>query len=210
MTCLAFALLGVGFMLAEMALFQKFVLYFRHPTLALTILLTVILVGTGTGSWLSHLWKPRDIMKRVQLMGLVITGILLFFRIGSVFIPLLGNSLIQPALIISLFLIGLVLGVPFPLLLRYLNAESRQDLVPYAWGINGIASVTGSVFSVIFAKWFGWSAVLVMAAGIYLALALLLQRVRIGNRRRSEYTVGRNGVVESQLAFRREEISLNR
>jgi len=174
----AFTLLGIGFMIAEIALFQKFVLYFRHPTLALTVLLSVILLATGIGSWLSHLWKAQSILQRVQRIGLVIGAALLVFQIVSGFIYELPNGLIQPVLIVSLFLMGLVMGIPFPMLLRYLHERARQDLVPYAWGINGVASVTGSVISVILAKWFGWSMVLGIAGVIYLVFTGIVFRLQ--------------------------------
>ncbi len=91
-----------------------------------------------------------------------------------------GTSIIavRASMLVYLFLTGLVLGIPFPTLLRFLHAENRQDIVPYAWGINGIASVTGSLFSVILAKWFGWNLVLLFAGIVYLCTAVIFTRLR--------------------------------
>ncbi len=70
--------------------------------------------------------------------------------------------------------LGLVLGIFFPLGIR--RAESlHEDLVPWAWGINGFASVTGGVLAVVLAMSFGFSSVWALSVGIYaLGVAALL------------------------------------
>ena len=70
--------------------------------------------------------------------------------------------------------LGLVLGMFFPLGIR--RAESvHGDLVPWAWGINGFASVTGGVLAVVLAMSFGFERVWALSVGIYaLGVAALL------------------------------------
>ena len=197
---LAFSLLGIGFMMTEVTLFQKSVLYFRHPTLALTVLLTVILLGTGIGSWISHLWKTENILRRIQRAGWAVATLLFLFWATNSLLQSWSTSAAQPLLVLYLFLAGIALGVPFPMMLRYLHAQSREDLVPFAWGINGIASVTGSVFSVIFAKWFGWSFVLIIAAIVYIGMTLIVFRIEKTEREQLEVA------VDDMFSFREEEV----
>lgn len=199
-TFLVFSLLGIGFMMTEVTLFQKSVLYFRHPTLALTVLLTVILLGTGIGSWMSHRWKTDNILRRIQRAGWVVTALLFLFWGTNTILQNWSGSMAQSVLVSYLFLIGIVLGIPFPMMLRYLDQEVRTDLVPFAWGINGVASVTGSVFSIIFAKWVGWSSVLIIAAVVYLGMSIVLLRIRKVERQQTEVISGETPVNQMPVS----------
>ena len=59
------------------------------------------------------------------------------------------------------------MGMPFPLGLARLG-EGRPGLIPWAWAINGCASVLGAVIAALFAIEFGFTAVIVMALGFYI------------------------------------------
>jgi hypothetical protein len=52
-TLLSFACLGLGYMLAEISLIQRFVFYQAHPAYTNTILIAVLLVSSGTDSLLT-------------------------------------------------------------------------------------------------------------------------------------------------------------
>jgi hypothetical protein len=62
--------------------------------------------------------------------------------------------------------IGFALGMPFPLQLRALS-EERAALVPWAWAVNGFASVVGSVLAVAIAMNAGFRVTFAVAAGTY-------------------------------------------
>jgi len=66
-----------------------------------------------------------------------------------------------------LFPLGLLLGVFFPAGIKIISAEDKR-FVPWAWGINGCASVIGTVLSIIIAMSHGFSTVTVLAVFIYL------------------------------------------
>ncbi|MCF7805240.1 MAG: hypothetical protein K9N46_13335 [Candidatus Marinimicrobia bacterium] len=171
-------ILGLAFMMGELSLFQKIVPYFRHPSIALTVTLVVLLTGTGIGSWVSQRFRESNLLNTLRIAAVAI-GVLFFgFRMIFPLVDTLSMEAGRLVLIAWLFLTGLPLGTPFPTLLRFLHREDRQDIVPYAWGINGVASVTGSVFAVILAKWFGWNFVLVFAGIAYLSLAVVFTRLR--------------------------------
>jgi len=73
---------------------------------------------------------------------------------------------------------GFLLGTPFPAGIRLLASEHR-DQTPLAWGINGVASVVGSLGAAIGAKSYGFSAMLLCGAAYGIALILLIgPRVR--------------------------------
>jgi hypothetical protein len=47
-------------------------------------------------------------------------------------------------------------------------SELHPEGVPWAWGINGVASVLGSVLAVFVALYFGFAIATLMACGCYL------------------------------------------
>ena len=58
------------------------------------------------------------------------------------------------------------LGMPFPLGLAAV-ASRAEGLVPWAWGINGFASVVATLLATLLAIHFGQAAVLLLAVVIY-------------------------------------------
>ena len=76
--------------------------------------------------------------------------------------------------VITLLLItplGIAMGVPFPLGLAAIASEGPR-LVPWAWGINGCASVVGAVLASILAMHVGFSLVVCLAISLYAVAAL--------------------------------------
>jgi hypothetical protein len=69
--------------------------------------------------------------------------------------------------------LGFVMGLPFPLGLGRVS-HSTPTLVPWAWGINGCASVVAAVMASLLAMHVGFTAVLVLALVLYTATPLLL------------------------------------
>ena len=51
---LYFLFIGAGYILIEVALIQKFVLFLGHPTYALTVVIFSMLVSSGLGSYFSR------------------------------------------------------------------------------------------------------------------------------------------------------------
>jgi hypothetical protein len=66
------------------------------------------------------------------------------------------------------------MGLPFPLALVRV-AAARPGLVPWAWGINGCASVLSAILAILLAMSLGFSAVLLFAIGLYLVAAATLR-----------------------------------
>src|SRR5215472_15834775 len=69
--------------------------------------------------------------------------------------------------------LGFVMGLPFPLGLGRIS-DSAPGLVPWAWGINGCASVVAAVMASLLAMHFGFTIVLALALSLYSATPLLL------------------------------------
>jgi hypothetical protein len=58
------------------------------------------------------------------------------------------------------------MGMPFPLGLARVQASDAR-LVPWAWAINGCASVTGAVLATLLAIHVGFTVVVVVALMLY-------------------------------------------
>ena len=63
------------------------------------------------------------------------------------------------------------MGMPFPLALATTSAHARA-LVPWAWGVNGCASVLGAMLAMLCAIHFGFTVVIVIALLLYGLAAL--------------------------------------
>ena len=70
------------------------------------------------------------------------------------------------------------MGMPFPLGLRQL-AQEAPSFIPWAWGINGFASVVSAVLATLLAIEFGFTAVLALALVVYALAALLVRGGRL-------------------------------
>jgi len=179
-TSLYFLMLGIGYLLVEIPLLQQFILFLGHPTYAAITVLFIMLVSSGLGSLLaSRLFDPiggRSILLFPALLVPLI-GVAIFIR------PILGATIglhLSARLLISVLVIGpvaLLLGMPFPLGVRVLHGRVGV-LVPWAWAINGVASVAAPVLAMILAIVWGFSTALLVGAACYAAAGPLLYLVR--------------------------------
>lgn len=178
-----FALLGTGFMLAEVALAQKFILFLGYPTLTLSVILFSLLLGGAAGSRLTQCARAELRPQWIAVAALVVSVLLGVYAVAlpaveSLFLR--GVLPLRIAVSMALLLpLGFCLGMPFPLGVRELEAINRDD-IPWMWGVNGVTSVLGSVLAAIGAKLLGFHAVLAGAAVCYLTVALVVMRTLVG------------------------------
>jgi len=178
---LLFFALGIGYMLIEIALFQKLTLYLGRPQMALTVLLFSLLLGGGIGSFLTILLRrstPRGgAALSIGVAVLVATLMLVFAKVFEMGVdPRIASTI----LILPL---GIVMGCPFPLALKALDAHGFKSHTAVMWGVNGVASVLGSALSMILGITWGFSRALFVGIAIYLVIAALffiLKRAKPG------------------------------
>jgi hypothetical protein len=159
-----FTAIGFGFIVVEIVLAQKFVLFLGHPFHALAVILFSVLMFSGIGAGLSGR-MPLPHLLTPLAGGLAILSGLAFEIVfeAALHLPLWVRIAISVAMLAP---VGLVMGMPFPAGIRALAAR-RAELIPWAWGINGYTSVLGSVMAVILGISLGFRAVLLIAAGVY-------------------------------------------
>jgi spermidine synthase len=173
---LYFLALGFGFIFIEISFIQRFTLFLGHPLAAIAVVLAAFLVFAGLGSGMVASLAER----RQAAIVIAVAGIIAFAGIYLMVLPVLLPSLVSlPApikTIIALVLIaplGFAMGLPFPLGLERVSAEA-PDLVPWAWGINGCASVVGAVLASILAMHIGFTLVVCIALGLYALAGAIL------------------------------------
>ena len=139
---LFFAAIGLGFLLLEIALIQRFVLFLGFPTYALSVVLFSLLAFTGIGSLLST--RLGD-ARRTLIAALAFACILIAAAAFGLQ-PLLRALVEWPfaaRVALSVVLLapaGLALGMAMPIGLTRL-AGLHPGAVPWGWAVNGIASV---------------------------------------------------------------------
>jgi spermidine synthase len=172
-----FSFLGIGFMLIEIPLIQKFMLFLGQPTYSVAGLLFSLLIGAGIGSWSSGLiWKAKTLLKlSIAVMIISLLSGTYTFLLNSVFAAFLGESF-HIRLMVSfllLFPLGFFLGMPFPLGMKLLDEYGLRQYVPRMWGVNGIGSVLGSTLAIALAISSGFSYAMTLGAGLYFSLFIL-------------------------------------
>jgi hypothetical protein len=161
---LYFIALGFGYILVEISLIQRFVLFLGHPTYALTVVVFLLLLSSGAGS-ITARNRISGGHRLLALLG-VITALI---AVDLVFVPWLLSTTVGYPFFFKLLLSGVVLiplgflmGMPFPTGLGLIRT------VEWAWALNAAASVLGSVMAMIIAIHFGLTVTLACAALSYL------------------------------------------
>ena len=158
----------------EIASIQRFTLFLAHPLYAIGVVLAGFLVFAGLGSGVAP-WLDRRLADRhLGALGCAISAIVLLASLYVLALPPLFAALIAlpdlARIALSLALIAplaVFMGMPFPLALARLRADA-PDLVPWAWGINGCASVLAAILATLLAMTFGTRVVVLTAAALYL------------------------------------------
>ena len=177
-----FVCLGAGYILIQVALIQKFVLFLGHPTYALTVIIFSMLLSSGLGSALSKRVVRGEYHRLAfALLGIALGVVLLAFVLP----PIIENGValqLQSKVVIAVALIspvGFAMGMPFPtglaLLERFMPAGVR-----WAWAINAASSVMGSAGAIFLAIYFGLRVTLLVGGFcyVYACIALLTSPLR--------------------------------
>ena len=161
-TLVYFSFLGLGFMFVEISLMQQVILFLGQPTYSMILVLGVLLLFSGIGSIYSHkISFLKTFTGLTLILGALVIGLsTLIHGWMGISLPLKIGVLIGILSPLSGFM-----GIPFPTGLRTLH----PDQVPYAWCINGCASVCGSVLSIIVAVSCGFRCVLFCGLLFYTA-----------------------------------------
>lgn len=168
---LFFSSIGIGFITVELALFQKLTFYLGDPSRTLALLLAALLAGSGVGSFASKKWSARAaVVAALITAGAILAALLtipgIFWALGESRKPV--QEVVAAAV---LFLLGMPMGVMFPIGLRVVQGRLGNLAVSWMWAVNGSASVLGSALAIMLAMSFGYTWSLSFGAMCYLLAA---------------------------------------
>ena len=174
---LYFLALGLGYLFVEMALIQRLVFFLADPIYAVAVVLAGLLFVSGLGSAFAarQLRKGISATRLACLAAIVVAVTCTVYGLGlhTMLTPLLGWPLsARMALALTVILPFAAMGMPFPLVLRQLG-QTRAELLPWAWAINGCASVVAGPLATLLALGAGLPIVLLVASACYAVAALL-------------------------------------
>jgi len=171
-----FFALGMGFLFLEIYFIQRFILFLSHPLYTIAVVLSSFLIFAGLGSSYSkRLAELKGYSKsaRYGIVGIFLFGLFYVLTLDHIFDFLLTqtDTIKIAASVLLIAPLAFAMGMPFPMGLSELGRHS-ESLIPWAWGVNGCASVISAVAATLVAIHFGFTVVMVMALLFYLAAYL--------------------------------------
>jgi hypothetical protein len=169
---LYFSLIGMGFMLTEIALLQRFSVYLGHPIYSLGVCLFSLILASGLGSLTSERLK-LDACGKLFAWGSIVAAYLVVLEQslpGVLESTTDRERLVRIAISLTAIMpLGFVLGFAFPTGMRLVEEVDRQP-TPWFWGINGATGVLASVTGLMFSMSLGINVTLLISAACYLLL----------------------------------------
>ncbi len=165
-----FVFIGAGYILIQVSLIQKFVLFLGHPVYALTVIIFSMLVSSGLGSFFSRrlvAFEDGRLMRVLAVVFFLVAGLAAAIQPlaeGAVAWPLWQRVAASIALIAP---VGFLMGMPFPSGLARLEAW-HQPAVKWAWSLNAAASVLGSAAAIFLAIYLGLRETMLVGGSMYL------------------------------------------
>lgn len=177
-TVLFFGALGLAYMFLEIAFIQKLMLFLNYPVYAVAVVLSSFLVFSGLGSYFADRSPMGPRALAVGAVGAIAALAVLYLvglpplfeawggwsdpaRIGA------GVALLAP--------LAFAMGIPFPTGFQVIS-DHHGPLVPWAWGVNGAASVVGATLAAVTAVHLGFGVVVGLAVLLYAGALLTFPR----------------------------------
>ncbi len=178
---LYFSALGLGYIMIEICLIQKFTLFLGQPVYTMLTVISTMLIFSGIGSLFSD--KVLKLFKNnVKILFIVIAVLIATVALlNPLLFDVFARAGIALRVAISAFVIAMpsfFMGIPFPYGIRRIQGDENSSpyLVAFSWGVNGFFSVIGSVLVVMLSMSFGFKTVFITAALIYIAASFVTGR----------------------------------
>lgn len=162
-----FTAVGLGFMLTEIVLMQKYMLVLGHPVYSFSVVLASLLMATGIGSFVSERIKKPYTAVIIGCIGIIATTVM-----GLVIMKFFTNSIIdlpfwQRAAVTALLTSssGVFMGFMIPSGIRAVSGV--ESSIPWLWSINSVFSTVAGFIAVYVSIQFGFTAVLGLSLACY-------------------------------------------
>ncbi len=171
-TAAYFGAIGFAFMLVEVAAIHRFTLFLGEPLMASAVVVSTFLVFAGAGGLAAGALAARfgaRATARTGAVAVVALGLAWLLVVGSAFDAGagLGTAARVALVVVVTSPLAFAMGQFFPTALGALS-EHAPALVPWAWAVNGCASVTGAVLATVLALALGFDRCMLVALALYL------------------------------------------
>ena len=163
---LYYAAIGIGYMLIEVVWIQQYSLFLGHSAYTFPLILLILLLSSGAGSFCSEMGAKR--LPFVFVAVWTTAHLLIFPHLVAISSGLewwtrvaIACMLVAPP--------GFFMGMPFPRAARYMG-----EWIDWGFAVNGVASVFGAALAVFVALHLGFVAALALAAFCYLGAMVLI------------------------------------
>ena len=172
-----FFCIGLAFLMVEIAFIGRFTIILSHPVQALVVVLAAFLLFAGAGSYLSAR-RGTGASITAPVIGIVAVATTYALASPHVVSALIGapSALKIGAAFALIAPLATLMGMPFPRALARLNTVD-PSLLPWAWGINGCASVIGAALATLVAIHHGHTVVILSGVVLYLLAAVFIGRI---------------------------------
>ncbi|MBA1444506.1 MAG: SAM-dependent methyltransferase [Gammaproteobacteria bacterium] len=171
-----FTAIGLAFLFIEIAFIQKFTLFLANPIYAVAVVLCGFLIFSGIGSqYAGHLLEQgrnRPLPPVILTLGVIVLGYLWLLPLLFTWLAALPDVAKVVITLILIAPLAFCMGMPFPLGLAHV-AGYAPHLVPWAWGVNGCASLISAILATLLAIHLGFTWVILLAVLLYSLAALL-------------------------------------
>lgn len=170
-----FFCLGLAFLFIEIAFIQKFILFLHHPVYSVAVVLSSFLISAGIGSYATRYIVQYRFGHCYPIAGIAVIalGYLFFLKdLTAVLLHQPASVNIMVSIVLTLPL-GFFMGMPFPLGLNR-TIQTDPALIPWAWGINGFASVISAMLATLIAIHWGFNVLILAAVGLYILAGFCL------------------------------------
>ena len=173
-TSLYFGAIGGGYLMFEIALMSDLTHLFGAPVLAAAVTISTFLISSGCGSLLVAHRSLSVTCARWILVAIAAAGSLELAVLPTVLRETSGIGLFArvAVAIAAIAPLGFLMGFALPAGLSRLDRAVPQ-LLPWAWGVNGLASVAAPPLATALAMSRGFDFAGGVAIGMYLFAALI-------------------------------------
>ncbi|MEI6126019.1 MAG: hypothetical protein WCQ99_05635 [Pseudomonadota bacterium] len=172
-----FACLGFGFMLVEIPLIQRFILFLGQPLYAIAVILSSLLISSGIGSMIAGSFAREKVLSRLRFLIFLLCVLLVLSIYG---LPLLFEHFLGAPGYLKILLtlcvispLGIFMGMALPIGIKLLE-EDGPSIIPWVWGINGACSVLGSIIAWGLSLNFGYTTTLWAATAFYFTACVIM------------------------------------
>ena len=163
-----FFFIGLAYLFVEIVFIQKFILLLNNVTYSAAVVISSMLLFSSFGAFMS---KKFNLDKVLKLIFVLI--IIYYFTLPSIINFVLTLNIFYRVTLTGLIIVPIAffMGMPFPLAIKSIKKVN----VPWAFAINGIASVLSTILAILIALFFGYSIVLIIASIFYLISSFVMK-----------------------------------